>query len=192
MNAAPLVLVVAVAENGVIGRKGELPWRIPGDLKHFKAVTMGKPIVMGRKTYESIGKPLPGRTNIVLTSDKSWHAGGVLVGHSLEEVLRLAGESAKASGAGEIAIIGGSTLFRETLPHAAKIELTEVHASPDGDVLFPEYDRKAFRETRREGPMQGEKDQYPYSVVTLERAGANAQHASDERHACLFGRDDEA
>jgi dihydrofolate reductase len=169
VNSLKLVLVVAVAENGVIGRKGGLPWRIPGDLKHFKAVTMGKPMVMGRKTYESIGKPLPGRTSIVLTRDKNWRAEGVLVGHSLDEILKLANEDAKKTGAKEIAIIGGSALFEETLPMAAKIELTEVHAKPEGDVFFPKYDRAAFRESRREGPMQGEKDDYAYSVVTLER-----------------------
>ena len=169
MSSLPLVLVVAAAENGVIGRKQHLPWRIPGDLKHFKAVTMGKPMVMGRKTYESIGKPLLGRTSIVLTRDKNWHADGVLVGHSLNEVLKLANEDAKKIGASEIAVIGGSALFEETLPIAAKIELTEVHAKPEGDVYFPNYDRAAFRETRREGPMQGEKDDHAYSVVTLER-----------------------
>lgn len=169
MNSLPLVLVVAIAENGVIGRRGALPWRIPGDLKHFKAVTMGKPMVMGRKTYESIGKPLPGRTSLVLTHDKNWRADGVIAGHSLEEVLKLANEAAKQSGASEIAIIGGSALFEETLPRAAKIELTEVHAKPEGDVYFPKYDRSAFRETRREGPMQSEKDDHAFSVVTLER-----------------------
>lgn len=171
MNALPLVIVVAVAENGVIGRRGQLPWRIPGDLKHFKAVTMGKPLVMGRKTYESIGRPLPGRANIVLTRDQDWRAEGVRVGHSLDEVLRLANEAAQQSGANEIAIIGGHALFEETLPRAAKIELTEVHASPQGDVFFPDYDRAAFRETRREGPLRGENDEYAYSVVTLERKG---------------------
>lgn len=169
MISLPLVLVVAVAENGVIGRKQQLPWRIPGDLKHFKAVTMGKPIVMGRKNYESIGRPLPGRTNIVLTRDKSWRAEGVLVAHSFDEILKLANDEAKRTGAKEIAVIGGVALFEETLPIAAKIELTEVHAKPEGDVFFPKYDRNNFRETRREGPMQGEKDEYPYSVVTLER-----------------------
>jgi dihydrofolate reductase len=169
VNSLPLVLVVAVAENGVIGRRGQMPWRIPGDLKHFKAVTMGKPIVMGRKTYESIGKPLPGRTNFVLTRDKNWRADGVLVAHSLDEILKLANDDAKKSGATDIAIIGGSALFEETLPIAAKIELTEVHAKPEGDVYLPKYDRTAFVETRREGPMQGEKDEFAYSVVTLER-----------------------
>ena len=169
MNSLPLVLVVAVAENGVIGRKGQMPWRIPGDLKHFKAVTMGKPMVMGRKTYESVGKPLPGRTSIVLTRDKNWRADSVLVAHSLDEILKLANEDAKKTGAKEIAVIGGSALFEETLPIAAKIELTEVHAKPEGDVYFPKYERSAWRETRREGPMQSEKDEYAYSVVTLER-----------------------
>lgn len=169
MNSLPLVLVVAVAENGVIGRKGGLPWRIPGDLKHFKAVTMGKPMVMGRKTYESIGKPLPGRTSVVLTRDKNWRVDGVLVGHSLDEILKLANEEAKRTGASEIAIIGGSALFDETLPIAAKIELAEVHAKPEGDVFFPKFDRTIWRETRREGPMQSEKDDHAYSVVTLER-----------------------
>jgi len=169
VNSLPLVLVVAVAENGVIGRRGQMPWRISGDLKHFKAVTMGKPILMGRKTYDSIGKPLPGRTSIVLTRDKNWRAEGVLVGHSLDEVLKLANDDAKKTDAREIAIVGGSALFEETLPIAAKIELTEVHASPEGDVLFPKYDRNAWRETRREGPMQGDKDEFAYSVVTLER-----------------------
>lgn len=169
MKPLPLVIVVAVAENGVIGRNGRLPWRIPSDLKHFKAVTMGKPVVMGRKTYESIGKPLPGRANIVLTRDRNWRADGVLAGHSLKDVLRLANEEARKSGAGEIAIIGGSVLFEKTLPMASKIEFSEVHAKPEGDVLFPEYDRAAFRETRREGPMKGEKDDFAYSTVTLER-----------------------
>ncbi|MBX3521091.1 MAG: dihydrofolate reductase [Xanthobacteraceae bacterium] len=169
MNSLPLVLVVAIAENGVIGRHGSLPWRIPGDLKHFKSVTMGKPMVMGRKTYESIGRPLPGRTSLVLTHDKNWRADGVIVGHSLEEILKLANDAAKKTGANEIAVIGGSGLFEETLPFAAKIELTEVHAKPEGDVYFPKYDRSAFRETRREGPMQSEKDDYAFSVVTLER-----------------------
>ncbi len=169
MSSTPLVLVVAVAENGVIGRGGQLPWRIPGDLKHFKAVTMGKPVLMGRKTYESIGKPLPGRTNIVLTRDRTWRAQGVLAGHSLEEILQLANDDAKKNNAPEIAVIGGSALFEATLPIAAKIELTEVHASPEGDVFFPDFDRGVFRETRREGPLRGEKDEFAYSVVTLER-----------------------
>lgn len=169
MNPVPIVLVVAVAENGVIGRKGQLPWRIPSDLQHFKAVTMGKPMVMGRKTFESIGNPLPGRTSIVLTHDTKWRAEGVLAGHSLEEVMKLASEAARKTGASEIAIIGGSTLFAETLPFADKIELSLVHAKPEGDVFFPDYDKSKFTETRNEGPKRGDKDEYAYSVITLER-----------------------
>lgn len=171
MSALPLVLVVAVAENGVIGNKGQLPWRIPGDLKHFKSVTMGKPIVMGRKTYESIGKPLPGRANIVLTRDRDWQADGVRVAASLQDALRIGAEEAAKLGANEIAVIGGSALFAETLPVAAKIELTEVHAAPEGDTFFPLYRKEDFRETRREPPQQSERDDYAYSVVTLERIG---------------------
>lgn len=171
MSALPLVLVVAVAENGVIGNKGQLPWHIPGDLKHFKSVTMGKPIVMGRKTYESIGKPLPGRANIVLTRDRHWSADGIRIAASLEDALRIGAEEAKKAGAEEIAVIGGSALFAETLPIAAKIELTEVHASPEGDTFFPPYNKKDYRETRRAPRQQGERDDHPYSVVTLERIG---------------------
>lgn len=169
MNTLPLVLVVAVAENGVIGRKGDLPWRIPGDLKHFKAVTMGKPVVMGRKTYDSIGKPLPGRPNIVITRDKSFHAEGVRVANGFEDVLQASNEAAQKIGASEIAIIGGYGLFEHFLPQAARIELTEVHATPDGDVKFPAFDRSQWKETRRDGPHQGANDDHPYSIVTLER-----------------------
>lgn len=165
----PLVLVVAVAENGVIGRKGGLPWRIPGDLKHFKAVTMGKPVIMGRKTYESIGKPLPGRPNIVITGDRNFCIEGVRVVNGFEDALQAAGEEAGKIKAGEIAIIGGYGLFEYFLPQAARIEMTEVHARPNGDVFFPKFDRTKWKETRREGPRRGPKDDYPYSIVTLDR-----------------------
>jgi dihydrofolate reductase len=165
----PLVLVVAVAGNGVIGRKGALPWRIPGDLKHIKSVTMGKPVVMGRKTWDSIGKPLPGRPNIVITRDKNFRAEGVRVANGFEDVLDAAEDEARKIGASEIAIIGGYGLFEHFLPAAARIELTEVHGKPEGDVKFPEFDRALWKETRREGPRKGAKDDYSYSIVTLER-----------------------
>jgi len=164
-----IVLVVAIAENGVIGRKGDLPWRIPDDLKHFKAVTMGKPIVMGRKTFESIGNPLPGRANIVITRDKNYRAEGVLIAASLDAALDIAAKEAEHSGAREIAVIGGSAIFAETLPRADRIELTEVHARPEGDVTFPAYAREQWRELRREGPLRGPNDEHAYSIVTLER-----------------------
>lgn len=169
MKTLPFVLVVAVAENGVIGRKGDLPWRIPGDLQHFKAVTMGKPVVMGRKTWNSIGKPLPGRPNIVITRDKNFRAEGVRVANGFEDVIHTATEEAGKIGANEIAIIGGYGLFEHFLPLASRIELTEVHAKPDGDVKFPAFDRTQWKETRRDGPHQGPKDDHPYTIVTLER-----------------------
>jgi dihydrofolate reductase len=165
----PLVLVVAVAENGVIGRKGDLPWRIPGDLKHFKAVTMGKPVVMGRKTFESIGKPLPGRPNIVISRDPAYRPDGVIVTRGFESVMDAAEKEAARIGASEIAIIGGYGLFEHFLPKASRIEITEVHARPEGDVLFPAFDRSQWKETHRDGPHKGASDDFSYTKVTLER-----------------------
>src|SRR5262245_8417642 len=130
---SPIVsLIVAMAENGVIGRDNALPWRLPEDLRRFKTITMGKPVIMGRKTFESIGKPLPGRTNIVLTRDKSWSADGVSVVHSFDEAMARAGEVA------EVAVIGGAELFRMALARADRIYLTLVHAEVAGDVVFPQ------------------------------------------------------
>jgi len=134
-------LVVAMAENNVIGKDGDLPWHIPADLKHFKSVTMGKPIVMGRRTYESIGRPLPGRLNIVVTRDPSRRWDGVEAVQSLTEALdRAAGE-----GAEEIMIIGGGDLYRAALPLAQRIYLTRVHEAVDGDTVFPDLDPAAWR-----------------------------------------------
>jgi dihydrofolate reductase len=166
----PLVLVVAVAENGVIGRDNQLPWRLPGDAKHFKKKTIGKPVVMGRSTYQSMGGALPGRVNIVLTRDANFRPTDALVAASFDAAIALANEAAKRTGATEIAIIGGAGIFAEALPRAAKIELTEVHARPDGDTRFPEFDRRAWRETARDGPHQEKGATFPYSFVTLERA----------------------
>ncbi|MBW2472126.1 MAG: type 3 dihydrofolate reductase, partial [Deltaproteobacteria bacterium] len=137
-------LIVAMAENRVIGRDNQLPWRIPADLKHFKALTMGKPIIMGRKTYESIGRPLPGRDNIVITGDTSYRAEGCQVVHTLEEALRSAG------GAEEAMIIGGATLYRQTLKDADRLYLTLVKAQPEGDTWFPKIEPQEWREIRRE------------------------------------------
>jgi dihydrofolate reductase len=164
-----LVLVVAVAENGVIGKDGQLPWKIPGDLKHFQKLTINKPVVMGRLTYESMGGPLKNRFNIVITSNPDYKAEGAAVATSLTDALALAEKVADARGIDEIAIIGGSVVFRETLPIAAKLEITEVHASPEGDIAFPPFDRNEWKETRRDGPHQGERDSLPYTFVTYER-----------------------
>jgi dihydrofolate reductase len=157
-------LIVAMAENRVIGRGNQLPWRIPADLKHFKALTMGKPIIMGRKTYESIGRPLPGRDNIVITGDTSYRAEGCQVVHTLEEALRSAG------GAEEAMIIGGATLYRQTLKDADRLYLTLVKAQPEGDTWFPKIEPQEWREIRREVHTADESNEYDYDFVVLDRA----------------------
>jgi len=169
VSELPLVLVVAVGENGVIGRDNELPWRLPGDAKHFYRKTIGKPVVMGRQTFLSMGKPLPGRPNIVMTRDPGFRAEGVLVALDLKSALALAAKEAARIGANEIAIIGGSGVFAETLPLASRLEITEVHGKPEGDTHFPEFDRKEWRETKRDGPHQESGATFPYTFVTLER-----------------------
>jgi dihydrofolate reductase len=132
----PLVLVVAVAENGVIGVDGGLPWRIKADLQRFRSITMGKPLLMGRATYESIGRPLDGRDNIVLTRQAGFQAEGVIVAHDLASALDMGQEMAEARGAAEICVIGGAALFSETLPIAGRVHLTHVEGAPRGDVFF--------------------------------------------------------
>ena len=164
-----LVLVAAVADNGIIGSDGSLPWWLPGDLEHFREVTMGKPIVMGRRTFDSIGRALPGRTSIVLSGNANFHAEGVRTAPNLDAALAIAEAEAKRLSIGEIAVIGGRTLYAETLPRAARIYLTEVHAQPDGNVQFPAFDRSEWNEVAREGPLQGPRDAHPYSFVVLDR-----------------------
>ncbi len=144
-----LVLVVARARNGVIGNAGALPWHIPEDLKRFKRMTVGKPVIMGRKTFESIGKPLPGRQNIVLTRDGGWRADGVTVVPNLAEAVAAAGLDPRARADG-IMVIGGAQIYAEALPSATRIELTEVDAEPAGDTLLPPFDPARWRETARE------------------------------------------
>jgi dihydrofolate reductase len=166
-----LTLVAAVAENGVIGRGDELPWHISGDLKRFRAITWGKPILMGRRTFQSIGRPLPGRTSIVITRDAAFDAPeGVLVVPSLEAALDTGAREAARLGVDEMAAIGGAQIYALAFPHARRLRLTRVHAEPAGDVFFPGFDRDAWQEVSREGPLQGEKDEYPFSLVDYERA----------------------
>jgi dihydrofolate reductase len=159
-------LVVAVARNGVIGRDNALPWRLPADLAHFKRVTMGHPIVMGRRTYESIGKPLPGRENIVVTHDSSYRAPGCTVVHSLDEAWKAAGA------ADEVCVIGGTTLFEETLPVADVIHLTEVEAEVDGDTWFPPFDRAEWHETEVARHPADASNAYPIRILELTRKRA--------------------
>jgi dihydrofolate reductase len=156
-------LIVAMAENRVIGRDNQLPWRIPEDLKHFKALTMGKPIIMGRKTYESIGRPLPGRDNIVITGDTLYRAEGCQVVHSIEEALRSVGVAEEAM------IIGGAALYRQTLQDADRLYLTLVKAQPEGDTWFPKIEPQAWREIRREAHRADESNEYDYAFVVLDR-----------------------
>jgi dihydrofolate reductase len=159
-----LTLVVAVAENGVIGNKGVLPWRIPEDLKRFKALTLGKPCIMGRKTWDSLPKrPLPGRTNIVVTRDHAFRADGAEVAHSFEGALGIAARGTPD----EIMIIGGAAIFAAALPLAQRVELTDVTAAPEGDAFMPPFDRAQWRETKREGPYEA--GALRYAFITLER-----------------------
>ena len=161
-----VALVCAVAENGVIGRANRLPWRLPADLKRFKALTMGHPVIMGRRTYESIGKPLPGRTNIVVTRQSGYRAEGCLVAGSLEQALALCRRDETAF------VIGGAMLYAEALPAATRIYLTEIRQAVEGDTLFPEFDRTRWRETIREDHPAEAGSPLPYSFVTLERCDA--------------------
>ncbi len=165
---ADIALVVAVADNGVIGRGGDLPWRLPEDLKYFRAVTMGKPIVMGRRTYESIGRPLPGRPNIVVTRNPDFHADGVDIAATLDDALAIAARRAEAAGVSEITIIGGAEIYRAVLPRADRIYLTEVHEAVEGDTVFPDYDRDEWNETSRSDVTT--ESGIAISFVVLERA----------------------
>lgn len=167
-----LALVVAMAKNGVIGDKGALPWRISDDLKWFKKVTLGKPVIMGRKTFDSIGKPLPGRDNIVVTRSLSWNAEGVIRTRSVDEALSVARKRAAESGAGEVCVIGGAEIFGETLAKAGRIYLTEVEAEVAGDVKFPQFDRAGWAETPQGGCDKGPRNDFSCRFSILDRAGA--------------------
>jgi len=147
MTAAPkkVVMVAAVAENGVIGKAGDIPWHISEDLKHFRETTRGNTVVMGRTTYEGIGHPLPYRTNVVVTRNPSWRAEGVFVAQSVEDAIEIA-----RGFDGDIMIGGGTQVYSAAMPYATHQVLTEVHQSPDGDAYYPEFDSSAWVETRRE------------------------------------------
>lgn len=162
-------LIVAVAEGGVIGRDGGLPWHISGDLKRFRELTIGKPVLMGRKTFESIGRPLPGRPNIVVTRSPGRMPAGVQVIGDLGRALDLAERLAATAGRDEIMVIGGAAIYAATLPQADRLYVTEVHAAVEGDTHFPALDPAEWRETSRERIAAGEKDDHDYSFVILDR-----------------------
>jgi dihydrofolate reductase len=163
-----IVLVAAVGENGVIGRDGALPWRLKSDMQHFRRLTIGRPVVMGRKTYESIGKPLKDRTNIVISRDPGYVASGIVVAPSLPAALAVARGDARRLSADAIAIIGGSGIFRDTLNLADRLEITIVHASPQGDTFFPAIDGKVWRETARVRHPAAPQDDADFSFITYE------------------------
>ena len=161
---------IARARNGVIGRDGTLPWRLKSDLAIFKACTMGKPVIMGRKTWESLPKrPLPGRTNIVLTRDQSYEAPGALVVEDFSEAVQIAREQAAEDGAEEACVIGGASLFAWALGRARRVHLTEVEAEVEGDVTLAPFDEGRWREVHREHHAASDTDEYPFTYRVLER-----------------------
>lgn len=159
-----IALVVAVAENNVIGGNNQLLWHLPDDLKHFKRLTLGHPVVMGRRTFESIGRPLPGRPNVVVTRQTDWQAPGVTVVHTVPEALALARTLDEV-----VCVIGGGEIYQQALPAADVIYLTEVHHAFAGDTHFPELDHAVWREETRERHEADEKHAFPFSFVTLRR-----------------------
>ena len=170
--AEPIIaLVVAMGENRAIGRGGSLPWHLRSDMRYFREITMGRPVLMGRRTFRSLPRVLDGRLNIVLTRDRGFVAPDAVMAHSLEEGLAAARASAQRTGAKEIMIIGGEDVFREVLPQTDRIYLTEVHASPEADTWFPALDMSAWREVSREAHAAGPKDDHPFSFVVLDRVG---------------------
>ena len=164
-----LSIIVAIAENGVIGRNNTLPWTLPGDLIHFKEITMGKPIVMGRKTYESIGQPLPGRNNIVVTRDKNFSPKGVTIVHDLTSAVDKGYLVASKNGVGEVMVIGGANIFKKTLPLANRLYVSEVHSDIEGDVTFPKFNQSEWSEISRDYRTAGPNETCSYSFVLYDR-----------------------
>jgi dihydrofolate reductase len=165
-----LAIVVARSRNGVIGREGGLPWRLKSDMALFKATTMGKPVIMGRKTWASLPKrPLPGRMNIVLTRDADLEQDGALMVDRFADAVSIAREQAAEDGVDEVCVIGGHAVFELALPKARRLYLTEVEAEVEGDVSFPEFDESDWREVRRESHPAGEQDDHPFVFRVLER-----------------------
>jgi dihydrofolate reductase len=164
-----LVLVAAVADNGVIGQGGGLPWRLKSDMAHFRSVTIGKPVVMGRKTWASIGKPLAGRTNIVVTRDPDFAAAGVLVAPTVAAALTAARGDALRRSADQIVVIGGAELYAQTMASADQLVITHVHLQPEGDTRFPAIDPALWSEIARKEHGAGPQDAAPFSIVTYTR-----------------------
>lgn len=164
-----LSLVWAMAQNRVIGRNNNLPWYLPEDLKYFKRITMGKPIIMGRKTFDSIGKPLPGRANIVITRNPDFAIEGVKVVNSLDAAITLCKSIGEIDGVDEAMVIGGAQIYKLALPSADRLYLTEVHSEVEGDAYFPEFDRSAWNVTAREDFEASDPNPYNYSFLVLDK-----------------------
>ena len=164
-----LSVIVAAAENGVIGRDNALPWHLPEDLRYFKRVTMGKPLVMGRRTFESIGRPLPGRTNIVISRNPHFRAAGVKVVPSLDDALQLARDIALAEDVGELLVIGGAQIYAEVIPRADRLYLTRVHAIVEGDAFLPPINWHEWSESSRERHRGSGENPHDYSFLVYER-----------------------
>ena len=164
-----IAMIWAMANNGVIGRQNKLPWHLPNDLKYFKRLTSGKTVIMGRKTYESIGRPLPNRINIVITRAKDFHAEGIKVVNSLPAALELAAAETLIAGAEEVIVIGGAEIYKLCLPLAERLYVTLVHADVDGDARFPEWDRQAYQEVGREDFSADGPNPYDYSFVVFDK-----------------------
>jgi len=171
--APEIVLVVAVAENGVIGSDGAIPWRLRSDMQRFKAMTTGKPVVMGRRTFASIGRPLPGRTNIVVTRDAGFRARGVVATNSVADARAIAKGDALRRFATEVAVIGGAEIYAQWMDTAHRLEITEVHARPKGDTCFAAIDRSIWEEVARVRYPAGPDDSADYSYVTYRRRKSN-------------------
>ncbi len=163
-------MIVAAAKNNVIGLNNKMPWHISGDLKYFKAQTLGKPIVMGRNTFESMGKPLPGRTSIVITRNQSYQVPeGVITARSLDEAIKIAKPIAQKDGVNEIMIIGGAQIYDIALPISDRLYITEIDASPKGDAYFPKFNKSEWQETSREMVESNTNDESDYAFVVWEK-----------------------
>jgi len=164
-----IVIIAAVADNGVIGRGNALPWRLKSDMRHFRALTMGKPVVMGRKTFLSIGKPLTGRTTIVVSRDRGFAAPGIVVAPGLDAALAVARGDALRRNADAIAIAGGAEIYAQALPLAAQLAITHVHKAVEGDAHFPAIDPELWRESGRATPPRAAEDEADFDFVNYER-----------------------
>ena len=179
-QAGPAILIVAaMGENGVIGRNGRLPWRLRSDLKQFRSLTWGKPVIMGRKTYLTLGRPLPGRTNIVVSRDPEFCAAGILVTTSLENSLTIARGDSLRRGVAEIVVAGGAEIYAQSLELAERIALTLVHLRPEGDTLFPPIDEHAWEETERREHAAQNGDEAAFALISYRRR--QRRHATESR-----------